>query len=251
MSSSLALDVPRPLGEARFEHAGLVAIFVVAGAVQFSIAIAQIFLAVAFLCWLGVLIVGRERFEAPAFFWPLAVYAAVTLVSAAFSSDPRLSLVDCKQLVLFLIVPIVYRFVSGTRGFTLMTVIVTCAAASAAIGIFQYGILHYDHLGQRPQGTLGHYMTYSGLLMLVLAVALARVLFGRGERTWAALVIPALAVAVALSFSRSAQVGVCAAVALLFALRDFRLFALIPLVAAVFFAVAPGQISQRFVSMFD
>jgi O-antigen ligase len=251
MSSSLALDAPRPLGEARFEHAGLLAIFVVAGAVQFSIAIAQIFLAVAFLCWLGVLIVGRERFEAPAFFWPLAAYAAVTLVSAAFSSDPRVSIVDCKQLVLFLIVPIVYRFVSGTRGFTLMTIVVTCAAASAAIGIFQYGILHYDHLGQRPQGTLGHYMTYSGLLMLVIAVALARVLFGRGERTWAALVIPALAVAVALSFSRSAQVGVCAAVALLFALRDFRLFALIPVVAAVFFAVAPGQISQRFVSMFD
>jgi O-antigen ligase len=251
MSSSLALDAPRPIGEARFEQAGLLAIIVVAGAVQFSIAIAQIFLAVAFLCWLGVLIVGRERFEAPAFFWPLAAYAAVTLVSAAFSSDPRVSLVDCKQLVLFLIVPIVYRFVGGTRGFTLMTVVVTCAAASAAFGIFQYGILHYDHLGQRPQGTLGHYMTYSGLLMLVIAVALARVLFGRGERTWAALVIPALAVAVALSFSRSAQVGVCAAVALLFALRDFRLFALIPVVAAVFFAVAPGQISQRFVSMFD
>ena len=80
---------------------------------------------------------------------------------------------------------------------------------------------------------------------------LARVLFGRGERTWAALVIPALAVAIALTFSRSAQVGVCAAVALLFALKDFRLFALIPVLAAIFFAIAPGQISQRFVSMFD
>jgi O-antigen ligase len=128
---------------------------------------------------------------------------------------------------------------------------VTCAAASAAIGIFQYGVLHYDDLGQRPQGTLGHYMTYSGLLMLVFAVALARVLFGRGERTWAALVMPALAVAVALSFTRSASVGLCAAAALLFALKDFRLFAVLPIVAAIAIAAAPPRISQRFASIFD
>ncbi len=50
-------------------------------------------------------------------------------------------------------------------------------AASAAYGIFQYGLLHYDQLNQRPQGTLGHYMTYSGLLMLVIGVALAKLLF--------------------------------------------------------------------------
>jgi O-antigen ligase len=178
-------------------------------------------------------------------------YAAVTLVSAAFSSDPRSSFMGAKQLVLFLLVPVTYRFVSGTRGQTLMTVVVTCAAISAAVGILQYSILHYDHLGQRPQGTLGHYMTYSGLLMLVIAVALARVLFGRGERTWAALVIPALAVAVALTFTRSAWVGVFVAAAMLFSLKDFRLFAVIPILAAVFVALAPGQITQRFVSMFD
>jgi len=251
MSNAIALDASPSFGEARFEHAGLFAVLGVAATLHFSIAIAQTFLAVAVICWLGTLIVSRERPEAPAFFAPLLVYAAWTLVSAAYSIDPRTSFIDCKQLVLFVLVPIVYRFVGGTRGFTLMTVVVTCAAISAAVGIFQYGILHYDHLGQRPQGTLGHYMTYSGLLMLVLAIALARVLFGRGERTWAALVIPALAFAVALSFSRSAQVGVCAAVALLFALKDFRLFALVPVLAAVFFAVAPGQITQRFVSMFN
>ena len=251
MSDAIALTAAGPLREDRFEQIGLLALFGVAGALQFSIAVAQILLTLAFLCWIAVLIVRHERFEAPTFFWPLAVYAGLTLVSAVFSSDPRTSLVDCKQLVLFLLVPITYRLVRGTRGLTLMTVIVTCAAASAAIGIFQYGVLHYDDLGQRPQGTLGHYMTYSGLLMLVFAVALARVLFGRGERTWAALVMPALAVAVALSFTRSASVGLCAAAALLFAFKDFRLFAVLPIVAAIAIAAAPARISQRFASIFD
>ena len=46
--------------------------------------------------------------------------------------------------------------------------IVSVGAATAAVGIVQFGILHYDNLGQRPHGTLGHYMTYSAVLMLVV-----------------------------------------------------------------------------------
>ena len=124
------------------------------------------------------MILDRETIEVPRFAWPLGVYAAVTLVSTAFSPDPRTSLMADKQMVLFLLVPLVYRFAAGPRAATMVTVIVSFAAVSAAVGIVQYGILHYDNLGQRPQGTLGHYMTYSGLLMLVIGTALARVLFG-------------------------------------------------------------------------
>src|SRR5262245_14290897 len=245
------VDTPQPLHGSRLETAGLIAIASVGGALQFSIAASQILLTVAVACWLGLMLMNRERFEAPRFFWPLMAYAAITLVSAAFSIDPRGSLVDSKQLVLFLIVPVVYRFATGSRGLTIMTVVLSCAAVSALVGIFQYGILHYDNLGQRPQGTLGHYMTYSGLLMLVIGVALARELFGVGERTCAALVMPALAVAVALSFTRSAAVGACAAAALLLALKDFRLLAVLPVVAAVFFAAAPGKVAARMTSMFN
>ncbi|OFW15609.1 MAG: hypothetical protein A3F69_01800 [Acidobacteria bacterium RIFCSPLOWO2_12_FULL_66_10] len=251
MTEAIALDARRPAAGARLEQSGLFALIGVAGALQFSIVVAQILLAIAAVCWVALLVVRSERSEAPAFFWPLVVYAAATLASAAWSGDPRTSLMDSKQLVLFLLVPITYRLARGGNGSTLLTVVLSCAAVSAVFGIFQYGILHYDNLGQRPQGTLGHWMTYSGVLMIVIGVALARVLFGKGGRTWPALVIPALAVAVALTFTRSAEVGVCAAAALLFSLKDFRLFAIVPVVAAVFFALAPASVSQRFVSMFD
>ena len=248
MNHAIALDLPH---EDRLEYAGALALFGVAGAVQFSIAVAQILLTVAVVCWVALLIVRRERFDAPAFFWPLLAYAGITLVSAALSPDPHGSLGPVKQLVLFLIVPIVYRFIGGTRGHTLLTVVLTCAAVSALFGIVQYGILRYDNLGQRPQGSLGHWMTYSGLLMIVSAVAISRVLFGKSDRTWAALVLPALAVAIAVTFTRSAAVGACAAAALLFALKDFRLFAVLPILAAVFIAIAPGKIAARYASMFN
>jgi O-antigen ligase len=175
----------------------------------------------------------------------------MTLVSAAFSPQPATSLVDTKQLLLFLIVPVTYRFAYGSRGTTLLTVTVSAAAISAAYGIFQYGLLDYNHLGMRPRGTLGHYMTYSGLLVLVISVALAQVLFGRHDRLWAALVIPALAAAVAVSFTRSAIAGALAAAALLFILKDFRLLILLPIGAVLFLAVAPSALSDRIASAFD
>ena len=236
---------------ARVQTVGLLATFGMAGALQFSIAAAQILLTIALVCWFALLATRRERFAVPRFFWPLLLYAAATLVSTAFSPEPLVSLRPDKQMVLFLIVPLVCTFVTGERASTMVTVVVSCAAASAAIGIFQYGILHYDNLGQRPQGTLGHYMTYSGLLMLVIGAALARVLFDKRDRVWAALVIPALAVAVLLTFTRSAAVGACAAAALLFSLKDFRLLAVLPVAAALFFGLAPSALTARFVSTFN
>jgi O-antigen ligase len=245
---AIALDAPHQTARIGLEQAGALALFGMAGAVQFSIAAAQILLALALICC-DAARGPRERFEAPSFFWPMVAYAAATLVSAALSADPRTSLIDCKQLVLFLIVPLVYRFTTGDRPPPL-TVVVTCAAVSAVFGIV-HGILHYDNLGQRLQGTLGHWMTYSGLLMMVIGVAIARVTFGNSDRTWAALVLPALGVAVALTFTRGAAVGACAAIALLFALKDFRLFALLPILAAIGIAIAPGQIARRYASMFN
>src|SRR5437660_7847967 len=137
MNHAIAVAAPSD----RIEQLGALAVFGVAAAVLFSIAVAQILLAIAVVCWITVLAVRRERFEAPAFFWPLAAYAAVTLVSAAFSLEPRVSFIDCKQLVLFLIVPIVFRLIDRDRAGTLVTVILSFAAASAAYGIVQYAMI--------------------------------------------------------------------------------------------------------------
>jgi hypothetical protein len=191
---------------------------------------------------LATTVTRREPIAVPRMFWPLLVYAALTILSAAFSPDPRTSLSDCKQLVLLAIVPMTYRLLRGTRAHTLVTVVVTAGAVSAAYGIFQYAILHYDSLGQRPQGTLGHYMTYSGLLMLVIGAALARILFGRSSALGGAGhagVSRRRGAAFAQRLGRRLR-GRCAAV-LIERLPVPRL----PVVAAIFFGSAP-HMSARF-----
>jgi len=233
------------------ERAACVALLAFAAALQVSIAAADILLALTTLLWLALVLKNGERVTVPTMFWPLAAYAGATLVASAFSVDPRVSFIDSKQLVLLIIVPLAYRLLPGRRSLLAVDVIVTVGAVSATWGIVQYLILNYDNLGRRPQGALGHYMTYSGLLMLVACAAVSRVMFARGNRTWSALVLPALLLALAFTFTRSAWVGACVGIGLLFLLRDFRLIALLPVAFGLFLAVAPAGLTARMYSTFS
>jgi len=234
----------------RLEQAGRLTLVGLVAAAQLSIAAAQILLTVSAVCWFAWHVIRRERLEAPAFFWPLVAYATLTLLSAGFSIDPVVSVTDCKQLLLFLLIPIVYDFARGARARLLVSVILTIGALSAIVGIVQYAILNYD-LGRRPQGTLSHWMTYSGTLMLVICTAMARLLHDTRDRAWAAAVMPALIAALMLSFTRSAMVGVTAGVGALLLLRDFRLVAFLPILAAAVIAISPAALTDRIYSTFD
>ena len=240
-----------PTAAAKVENAALVSLFLFVGALQVSIAASALLLTLTLGLWVTLLVMNQERFEVPAMFWPLLAYAAVTMIAVAASIDPIASLVDAKEVLLFLVVPVVYRLARGQKASTVTSIIITVGAATAVFGTVQYGILNYDHLGQRPQGSMGHYMTFSGLLMLVIGAATARLLFGDRDRVWAAMVLPALVVALTVTFTRSAWVGASVGIGLLFVLRDYRLLAVAPVLAVVFFTLAPASLTDRVTSMFD
>lgn len=234
----------------RVDRVGWAALLAAVATLQVSIAAAQASVALAALAWLvRVNLAGAPAL--PRFVLPLGVYAGWTLLSAAVSGDPAVSVPDTKQLLLFLLVPIVFEFGRGPRARTLVTVALTVGAASALVGIVQYGVLNYGGLGRRPQGTLSHWMTYSGTLMLVVCAAVARLLFDARDRAWAAVAMPALVTSLALTLTRSAWVGVFAGVGSLFLLKDRRLIGLLPIVVAVSVAVAPASVTSRVASMFD
>jgi O-antigen ligase len=244
-------DAMPALPAAPLERAACLALLAFAAALQVSIAAADILLAIATVLWLGVIVRNHERVQIPKMFWPLTAYGVATLVASLFSVDPRVSFVDSKQLVLLVIVPLTYRLLRGRRALLATDVIITVGALSAAFGIIQYLILNYDNLGRRPQGTLGLYMTYSGLLMLVACAAVARVMFAKHHRIWAALVLPALLLALAFTFTRSAWVGACVGIGILFLLRDFRLIGLLPIVFGAFLVLAPSTLTARLYSTFS
>jgi O-antigen ligase len=250
MNATSTLTAPWIAGR-RLEALSFAALLAFVATLQISIAAAGVMLTVTTMGWLACVLAAQERIEVPRLFWPLGAYAVWTLISAGFSGNPASSVEDSKQLLLFLIVPVVYRLARRDRALTVVDVVITVGALSAVVGIVQYGILQYDNLGKRPQGTLTHYMTYSGALMLVITAAAARLIHHTENRIWTALVMPALLVALALTFTRSAWVGACAALALLAVLRDRRLLAIGPVAVALFLAVAPARIMDRAYSVFD
>lgn len=64
----------------RVEQAAYWALLATAAATQFSIAAAQILLALTALLWLVLVLAGRERVEVPSMFRPLAAYGLLSLI---------------------------------------------------------------------------------------------------------------------------------------------------------------------------
>jgi O-antigen ligase len=251
MMPAVAADAAPRLPASRLDRAAFALLLAFVASLQVSIAAANILLGLTAICWLALVATGRLQPAAPPFFLPLVAYAAATLVSAVFSVEPQASLIDSRQLLLFAVAPLVCTLVPRRHALAVLTLVVTVGALSAVFGVVQYAMLHYDTLGRRPDGALTHYMTYSGTLMLALCATAAQLIFGTRERTWPGLVLPALAVALALTFTRSAWIGACVAAGLLLMLRDLRLIAVLPVVIALAFALAPDAVTGRMLSIFD
>jgi O-antigen ligase len=230
---------------------GTVAILVMVASIQFSIAIGQIALTLACAAYVFLLVSERRTPALPKWTSPLLLYAAWTLASASASSNPLRSLADCKQLALFLIVPVVLEFVTSRSALTVTSIVLTTGAISAVVGLSQYSLLQFEELGLRPRSTLSIYMTFAGLMMLVINVAVARLLFSRSDRVWPVVTLPPVVAALALSLTRSAWIGAAAGVAFQLSRRDFRWLGLLPLVLAVALAIAPIQLTNRAYSIFD
>jgi len=234
------------------ERAAFLALAGCLGLIQLTIFGAEILLDVAGILWLVVVIAERRRLTVPAFFWPLVGLALWTLVSSAFSMDPFESFKRDRQLLLYLIVPMTMMLARGSRAAATANVIIALGAAGALVGIVQYAALGYDNLHQRPHGLLGHYMTYSGMLMLVICTAAAQLQFRDRDWVWPAVAVPALLVALVATYSRNAWVGaVLAIVTLLMFRRMWKLLAILPVAIVLFVLVAPTGIRSRAMSGFD
>lgn len=220
--------------------------------IQFNIR-AEILLGIAGILW-GVLAwqEGR-RPSTPAFFVPLLVLAGLTLVSAELASDPLESLARTKQLLLYLIVPMTMRLARGGRASSVIDVIIALGSAAAFIGIVQYiaAASPEELMSHRPSGLLNHYMTFSGVLMLVTCAAVARLLFRDREWVWPAVAVPALLVALGATQTRNVWIGTAVAIAVLLSARRRVLLLALPLMIIVAGAIAPASVRERALSTFN
>jgi len=232
------------------ETAGYLTLTACLGIVLFTIFGANL-LVIPGVLWLVIAIREGRRPDVPSFFVPLMVLAAWTLVSCAFSLDPLESFKRSRQLLLYAVVPMSVRLLRGDRATTALNVIIALGAAGALVGIVEYAALGFDDINHRPRGTLGHYMTYSGLLMLVVCAAAAQLVYYKKEWIWPAIAVPALLVALIVTESRNAWLGAAVGISALLAMRNAKLILAVPVAALLLVFASPAIVQQRLHSIVD
>jgi len=214
---------------------------------------------------LVALVATRREWRWPPITLPLVVWFMVTLLSAAASGQARAAFPQVKKFyvyLMFFLVVAAFRKVSQVRGLVLAWTL--GASLSAAWSLQQLirkyraaKLAHADfyraYVADRITGFMGHWMTFSGEMMIVLLLIGALVFFSHDRRLrgWlgaaGALVCAALLAAQTRSMWGGALIG---GVYLIWIWKRWMVLA-IPLLIALLLLANPFAVRERAVSAFE
>ncbi len=215
-----------------------------------SISLTESFLFLATVLWAIWLLIEKRNFSAPTFFIPLLAYAALSLVSSAYSVNAAVSFRDCRELALYLMIPVTYMSLRGPRDVRRANYAVFASAAVSVLYAF-----HREFFKAAPEerimGFMGHYMTQAGLLAMFVSLALAMTIFGKGKvrYLWGAGALVAGA-ALEMTLTRSAWIGVAAAACVLVLIWRPKFLLVVPVLIVVVFFASPTAVKKRALSIF-
>jgi O-antigen ligase len=240
------------------DRAQLVLVASVVATCQVSIFVAQALLTAALSVYVVRLALRRTTWPRLSLDGPILAFGVWTLLSAAFSTNPVLSDQSAKKLVLFLLLHLTVDSATSVRG---REQIVDAALLGTLVlgggALVQYFLLGFNTLATRPTSFLGHYMTASGLLMLGLVLAGARLVLGRrriesvpwlppGFRTaLAAAAFLVAAWALVISRTRNAWLGAIAGLAVVAILRAPRTLWLLAAGVVTLALLRPAPLMDR------
>jgi O-antigen ligase len=222
-----------------------------AAAVLISIAAAETLLAMAFLA----AILNRQRPTVwPGYLIPLCAFMAATVLALLMSPQPEIGMGAVRKFVLFTMGLLAANLVtSPSRGRISIAVLILVAALTSVYGLVQFGFTYIRFLSTgdladdptvlaRITGFMGHWMTFSGELLLIWCAAVPAMLVLR--RRW---MIPlgVVGAAIVLSFTRSVWLGAIGGFVAVALLLPRKLLITVALPISIVAAAASGLIFHR------
>lgn len=181
----------------------------------------------------------------------MGLYVAGSLLSASFAPDPVFSILEISDPILFLILPLalsIYRSLGEIRE-TSWQLLVFIATFAAVWGLVQFFVLGWTDLDHRITGPNSHVMTFSGMIMIISLMMLARLIRAREMRLLVPLFL--IALALLLTYTRGAWIGwLAGAVWIILSRRPRLALAAIPILLLAML-LAPLPLFGRLVSVFD
>ena len=213
------------------------------------------------------LLVTRAKWQWPRVTLPICLWIAGTFASAMASGEPRAAFPQIKKLYLFAMLFVVvtaFRKIGQVRW--LVCGWALAASLSAGWGLLQFARkyevaraahenFYLAYVGARITGFMGHWMTFSGHMMMALLLIGALVFFGgfhrglsRGATPWLIGAGVLIAAALLAAFTRSMWLGaVAGGVYLVWNWRRWLVLG-IPVVLAVLFLANPFALRERALS---
>jgi len=219
-----------------------------------SIAASGILLAVAILgaIWLWIRGDRKTSWWTP-MVWPVLAFFLWTMIAALLSPDVRLGLGIAKKFFIFLILFMVPWLARGPGKIVwIYQAAFLVAAATALKGLAQFASDPDRDLLHRISGFMSHYMTYSGLLMLLLVMLAAYgACLSWKKHKWVIPLCLLLSAPLFLSQTRSAWLGAVAGLAVIAALAWPRASAGLVGILVFVYLIAPAKYQQRLRSGWD
>ncbi len=181
---------------------------------------------------------------------PLFAFMAWTLIAAMASSNVLPGLTAAKKFYLLLLVPMVPLILRKEGRVLRIYMSVFAAALIASLyGLVQFAADPHRDLLHRISGFSSQWMTYSGLLMLALAMLASYALcLGVRRRLWIVPTAAAVLLALLCSQTRSTAMGAMVGVAVVILIRKPRSIAALIAALLIFYLLAPSGIQERFKS---
>lgn len=230
-----------------------------AAATVVSIAAFEILLALALIA-----LIIQKRLRLPPIAIPLALWFVLTLISAAASGQARDAMPQVKKFYVYLMLLAVY---SAFRQAWQMRLLLGALAAGATLSAL-WSFVQFAHkvqvarqahenfyasyVGARITGFMGHWMTFSGEMMIVLLLISAFLFFAE-RRLSLPLLAAACVITVALlaGFTRSMWLGALVGGVYLLWFWQKRVLLALPVLGGLLLAANPFSLRDRVVSSFE
>lgn len=229
-------------------------------AILISVPASEILLALA----IGILLLSGLPLRWPRIAFPLGLFLIWTLLSLAFSPDPKGGLPQVNKMFVFATMLTIFSSARELReAWCLIWAWVGVGTVTAGVGVVQFihkwlqavaqhRDFYHFYLDQRITGFQNHWQTFSGQELYLLLMMAAYLLFASGTKRRRWIWIPcALLVGSALILSDTRAPWIAAVIAGVYLLWNWKRVAVlsVPVLLVVAFLAAPSALRERATSI--
>lgn len=215
----------------------------------FSISLTQICVVVGALSWIikASATRGWGNVESPLGYSFLFFFVACVL-AVLFSGDVMHGLSGLKKMLLVIVFFWAVNCINIKNHNLILKFLFISSLVAASYGFYQALSAGISE-NSRVDGTMSIYMTFAGVLMLVLLMALSRLLFYSPKDPITIAVLVSLTACLFFTLTRQAWLGVLMGGVFLIFVREKKFLLAVPFIIAIAIALSPAAVKERIYSM--